>query len=220
MIESIQKDLLKDISSWFEILEEISKNTTDTSGLPKLEVSLRSGRMFSGSVIGLQKSTHQNILMLLEQADQQSKARVHLIQCEEVSAVSFVDPTVYLSIFSKPLISELEMKRKIKSVEERIEEATITKIAIDVSHASISEVERNHVVKLAETLPSIFNKLMKDNMAKSIILENISGIEIQLGKIAETKLENNILICIFSTNSEVYLSKQKEDLFLSIEKAL
>ena len=220
MIESIQKDLLKDISTWFEILEEISKNTTDTSGLPKLEVSLRSGRMFSGSVTGLQKSTHQNILMLLEQADQQSKARVHLIQCEEVSAVSFVDPTVYLSIFSKPIISELEMKRKVKSVEERIEEATITKIAIDVSHASISEVERNHVVKLAETLPSIFNILMKDNMAKSLILENITSIAIQVGEIAHTSLSNKLLTCVFEKDSDVFLSKQKEDLFLSIEKAL
>lgn len=220
MIKSFQKDLLKNISSWFEILEEMSKNTTDTSSLPKLEVSLRSGSMFSGSVIGLKKTSHENLLMMLEQVDIQSKARIHLIQCEEVCAVSFVDPTVYLSIFSKPIISELELKRKLKSIEERIEEATITKIAIDVSHASISEVERNHVVKLAETLPSIFNILMKDNMAKSLILENITSIAIQVGEIAHTSLSNKLLTCVFEKDSEVFLSKQKEDLFLSIEKAL
>lgn len=220
MIESYQKDLLKGISSWFEILEELSKNTTDTSGLPKLEVSLRSGRMFAGSVIGLKTSIEGNVLMLLEQAEIHSKARAHLIQCEEIAALSFVDPEVYLSIFSKSIISELELNRKSKIIEDEIEKILSTRIAISFHKESIKESDRSQILQLIQELPTIFRKLTKDTIGNSQITENVLDIEIRMGKTAETNLTKKHLICTFAKDSEVYLSKQKEALLHSIEKVL
>jgi len=222
VIESYQKDLLKNIYSWFEILEELSKNTTDTSSLPKLEVSLRSGRMFAGSVIGLKTSIEGNVLMLLEQADVLYNSRIHLIQCEEITSVSFIDPTTYLSIFSKEksIISELELKRKTKTVEDQLEQIASKRIYISLHTDSISETDRSHALKLIENLPKIIAQLQKDALGKELVTERIDGIEIQMGKTAETRLNDKLLICVFEKDTELFLSKQKEALLESIEKIL
>ena len=220
MIETYQKDLLKNIFSWLEILEEISKNTTDTSGLPKLEVSLNSGRTFAGSVIGLKTSIEGNILMLLEQADLYYNSRIHLIQCEEIAALSFVDPATYLSIFTKPIVSELELKRKAKIIEDHIKELTSTNIPISLLHESITESDRSQVLQLIQEFPSIFKKLITDNTSKKMVSESIIHINIQMDKTTGSQLNDKTLICTFEKNSEEFLSKQKEKLFHSIEKAL
>lgn len=220
LFESFQKDVLKNISTWFEILEEISKNTTDTSGLPKLEVSLRSGRMFSGSVIGLKKSVDENLVMLLEYPELHSRARIHLIKCEDICTLSFIDPDIFLSISSKekPVITEFELKRRVKAVEERIEQILSSHIPISINQ--VSESDRSRVADLTEELPAIFSKLIKDDTGKNLIQKSIVSIDIQLGKTAETNLNNKHLICIFAQDSELFLSKQKEILFHSIEKVL
>jgi len=220
VIETYQKDLLKNIFSWLEILEEISKNTTDTSGLPKLEVSLNSGRTFAGSVIGLKTSIEGNILMLLEQADLYYNSRIHLIQCEEIAALSFVDPATYLSIFTKPIVSELELKRKAKIIEDHIKELTSTNIPISLLHESITESDRSQVLQLIQEFPSIFKKLITDNTSKKMVSESIIHINIQMDKTTGSQLNDKTLICTFEKNSEEFLSKQKEKLFHSIEKAL
>jgi hypothetical protein len=219
VIANYQKNLLKNISTWIEILEEMSKNTTDTSGLPKLEVSLRSGRMYSGSVIGLKKSTDENFVLLWEQPDLHIKARVHLIQCEDITALSFVDPDTFVSIFSKPVVSELELKRKTKAIEDQIEEIVSKRISVSLS-SSITESDRSHVLQMIEVIPEIFKKLTEDNISKNAVSEQISEIEIQVDKTAGTILNKNQLICIFAKDSEVFLSRQKDALFNSIEKVL
>ncbi len=220
LLAPFQKDLLKNISTWLELLEELSKNTTDTSGLPKLEVSLRSGNLFSGSVVGLKRSVEENLLMLLEDAELHARPRLHLIQCEDITALSFVDPSVLLSLVSKdkPIVPELELKRRIKTIEDKIEEFVASRIPISLNQ--LSERDRNQAIQLIEELPSIFVKLMKDQIGKNILTESISSIEIQMGETATAKLNNKQLLCIFEKDSEIFLSKQKETLFNSIEKAL
>lgn len=219
MIATYQKDLLKRISSWLEILEEISKNTTDTSGLPKLEVSLRSGRLFSGSVIGLKKSTDENLLMLLEHAGLHAKERIHLILCEDITALSFIDPETCLSVFSKPVISELELKRKTKNIEDALEQIVSKRIPVLLDPA-IAESDRSHVLKLIQAFPEIFERLTADDISKNAVFGQISGIEIRVDKSPGTILNKKQLICIFAKDSEVFLSRQKEALFYSIEKVL
>ncbi len=219
VIANYQKNLLKNISTWLEILEEMSKNTTDTSGLPKLEVSLRSGRLYAGSVIGLKKSTNETFVMLLEHADLHTKSRIHLIQCEDIAALSFIDPDIYLSIFSKPIVSELELKRKLKVVEDELECILSKPIPVSLS-TSITESDRSHVLQMAEGFPEIFKKLTADDISKNLIFEQISDIEIQMDKTAGTILNKNKLICIFAKDSDIFLSRQKEALFYSIEKVL
>jgi hypothetical protein len=220
VIHSFQKDLLKNISAWLELLEEVAKNTTDTSGLPKLEVSLRSGKTFCGSVLGLKRSVDENLLMLSEEAEPQARQKLHLIQCEEISALSFIDPNVFLAIASnqQPVVSELEVKRKIKTIEDEIEQ--IVSARIPVSFDTVAEAYRSRALQLTETLPSIFSTLMSDGTGKELIPESISSIGIQVGKTAETHLNNKHLLCVFAKDSEVFLSKQKEALFHSIQKAL
>lgn len=220
MIESYQKNLLKNSFSWLEILEELSKNTTDTSSLPKLEVSLRSGRMFAGSVIGLKRSVGENLLMLLEYPELNSRARIHLIQCEDIAALSFVDPDVYLSIFSKPIISELELKRKTKTVEDQLDQIVSKRISISLHTDSMSETDRSHVLKLVENIPKIIEQLQKDALGKGLVAEQVDGIEIQMGNAAETRLTDKQLICVFEKDTELFLSKQKEALLESIERVL
>jgi len=222
MIESYQNDFLKDFTSWFEILVELSKNTSDTSSLPKLEVSLRSGRQYTGYVIGLKKSVQENVLMLLEDHTTTNKSSIHLLYCDEISVLTFTDPLNLMSLLEskKTAISELELKRRSQKVEEQIELSLSKKIPISLQYTTISEFDRNYIIQLIEALPQIFENISKDNLGKNQILESVDDIEILMGKTTETSLQNKILVCMFSNSSQIFISKQKETLLQSIEKVL
>lgn len=224
MIESYQKDLLKDFNSWFETLVEIANKTKDTSSLPKLEVSLRSGVRYLGNLIGFQKSENENknLLMLFEEADLYAKSGLHLVLCSEIVAISLVDPKSFLRAFSqeKSNVSELELRRKTKLVEEQLEQLTSQRFPISLILETISESDRNHVLQIVEVLTAIFESLTKEEMDKNIVLSNISSLEIQVSKTAQTTLENKHLTIVLSKTPDLILANEQKRLLDSIEKAL
>ncbi len=221
MIKSCQKDLLKGFTAWFETLVAIVNQAKDTSSLPKLEVSLRSGSRFTGSVIGFQKSENENLLMLLEEADLYYKSCVHLVLLSEIVSVSLIDPKTYLSIFSKerPIVSELELRRKTKLAEEHIK-AFAHHISVSLILESISEADRFHVLEMVETLPSIFEGLCKDETDRNIVVSNVASLEIQIGKTAKTTLKDKHLTIVLSKTPGLILADEQARLLDSIEKAL
>lgn len=222
MIESYQKDFLKGFTHWFEILVNKANNTKDTSGLPKLEVFLRSGNKFAGCVIGFQKSEFENLLMLLEEADLYSRSNVHLIHCTEIVAVSLVEPNSYLRIFSteKPIVSELELKRKAKSVEAQIVHTIGKGISIALLLDTISESDRHYVLQMLDSLPAIFESLCKDELGKTTVNSTIESIEIQVSKMAQTTLKYKCLMLYLNKTPDQNMTNEKDNLLYYIEKAL
>lgn len=222
MIGSYQKDLLKSFTNWFEILAYKANNTNDTSGLPKLEVFLRSGNKFAGCVIGFQKSEFENLLMLLEEPDLYSKSNVHLIHCAEIVAVSLVEPKNYLRFFSKtkPTVSELELKRKTKSVEDQIAQTAEKNISIALPLDTISETDRYYLFQMIGSLPAIFESLCKDKLGKTTVHSTIERIEIQVSKMAQTRLKDHCLMLHLNKIPEQNIEDEKDNLLYYIEKAL
>lgn len=222
MITSYQDYLFKDFSAWFSTLAEIATKSKETSSLPKLEVSLRSGSRFLGNVIGYQSLVQGSTLLLLEQADVYSRSNVHIIQCTEIVAISLVDPKTYLDIFlNQPtFVSELELKRRTKLVEDQLAEIVSGSLPINFLLSSITEENRSHVLQMIEALPSIFKSICKDDMGKKAVSLNVTNIEIHGAKINQTTLENKHLILALAKGVNLSGESEKEDLLQSIEKVL
>lgn len=222
MIASYQEHLFKDFSAWFNILSELATNTKETSSLPKLEVSLRSGNRFFGNVIGYQSSEQGGTLFLLEQADVYSKSNVHIVQCAEIIAISLNEPKTYLDIFlNRPaFVSELELKRKTKLVEDQLGQIVSRSLPITLLLSSMTEQNRSHVLQMVESLPSIFKNLCKDEMGKNAVAANITNIEIQGAKANQTTLENKHLTLALAKIPNLNGEREKDVLFHSIEKVL
>ncbi|WP_028980654.1 hypothetical protein [Sporocytophaga myxococcoides] len=222
MIASYQEHLFKDFSAWFNILSELATNTKETSSLPKLEVSLHSGNRFFGNVIGYQSSDQGGTLFLLEQADVYSKSNVHIVRCSEIIAISLIEPKTYLDIFiNQPVfVSELELKRKTKLVEDELLQIVSRSLPITLLLSSMTEQNRSHVLQMVEALPTIFKNLCKDEMGKNAIALNISNIEIQAAKTNQTTLENKQLTLALAKIANLSGEREKELLLHSIEKLL
>lgn len=222
MIASYQEHLFKDFSTWFSILSELATNTKETSGLPKLEVSLHSGNRFFGNVIGFQSSDQGSTLFLLEQADVYSKSSVHIVQCAEIIAISLVDPKTYLDIFlNRPaFVSDLELKRKTKLVEDQLEQIVSRSLPITLLLSSMTEQNRSHVLQMVEALPAIFKKLCKDDMGMNAVASNIRNIEVLVAKTNQTTLENKQLTLALAKITNQSGEREKDALLHSIEKML
>jgi hypothetical protein len=222
VIISYQEYLFKDFSAWFNILAEIATKSKETSSLLKLEVSLRSGNRFFGNVIGYQNLAQGSTLFLLEQADVYSKSNVHIIQCAEIVAISLVDPKTYLDIFlNQPtFVSELELKRRTKLVEDQLEQIVSGLLPINLLLSSITEENRSHVLQVIEALPVIFKSICKDDMGKKAVSLNVTSIDIRGAETNQTTLENKHLKLALAKRANLSGEREKEELLHSIEKVL
>ncbi len=222
MITSYQEYLFKDFSAWFNTLAEIATKSKETSSLPKLEVSLRSGNRFFGNVIGYHSLAQGSTLFLLEQADAYSRTNVHIIQCAEIVAISLVDPKTYLDIFfNQPtLVSELELKRRTKLVEEQLEQIVSGLLPINLLLSSITEENRSHVLQVIEALPIIFKSICKDDMGKKAVSLNVTSIDIHGAETNQTTLENKHLKLALAKRANLSGEREKEELLHFIEKVL
>ncbi|WP_299248984.1 hypothetical protein [uncultured Cytophaga sp.] len=222
LIESLQKDLLKDFSEWFDLLAEKSKNTTDTLSLPKLEVSLRSGRTFTGVIVGLKTSESDRLLMLLEHTSVQNKECVHLIQTQEIIALSFLDAHAMLAVLAddETIISNLDLKRKINQLEDSLEKLLSKRISISINFNDTTNKNKNRIVKIAELLPEFFGQLTKDSMGMQSVTANIEKVVLEVAEKSNTALQNKTLTIPFSHTAYVSFAIDKEAIIQSIELVL
>lgn len=224
MIEAYQKNLLKDFPTWFTALSDLAKCTQDTSSLPKLEVFLQSGNSVRGSIIGAQSVGQDELLMVLEVSEIDSRSKITLVHRSQVVSLSLLDPNAYLKLFSSPesnaIVGELELKRKAKTIEESLDKIVSSKTTLNLYLETLKEDQRGAVLRAIELLPAVFESLTAEDIGKQLVASSIKSVGIRTGTLAQSTLKEMHLMIEVTPQLTIPLHKEKERIIQSIEKLL
>ncbi len=224
IIDQYKNALFKSLSSWFSELAVLAEQTDDSSNLPRLELSLRSGQVIRGSILQVQQTAHEQWLMLLGLADVYTKSELTFLSGNEVVALTLLEPEKYLKQFvvtpDPKQVGELELKRAVQHIESELEKTLQLSIPIQLSGNGIPEQARWDVLRTVGFLPSLFSAIGSDKLGKKQIRENITAIRIEAADKNQTLLEQKTLVMRLKSPLSVSVTKEKERLKTEIEQLL
>jgi hypothetical protein len=224
MIASYKKNLFKDFSSWFTELTDLAQNTEDNSSLPKLELLLHTGNTLRGSIIHSRKTGNEHLLMILGIPDSYSKSEITLVSSSQVAALTLVEPSHYLKFFAAPennaIVGSLELKRAIKNSEAELEKIVEEKIQLLLDVDAFPENSRGDLLRTIGYLPAIFETLTADELGKKLVQNTIKNIQITIGTINGTTLNEQTLQLEILSPLSILESKEKERIKTAIENLL
>ncbi|WP_417941359.1 hypothetical protein [Flavobacterium sp. RS13.1] len=220
IIESYKKNLFIEFSGWFIKLADFADKAEDVYSLPKLELVLHTGNVIRGCIIGYDRTRQEKLLMVIGIPDSNQKSEVTLVPGSQVAAITFMDANETLRILEpNATISELELKRTAKKVEEDLEKCTASKINLILETDGYPEENRMLVLETIKFLPSIFESLTNDELGKKAVAENIEKIKISIAEADSTILENKELQITVSVGYK-FPHKEKERIKKEIESVL
>ncbi|MFB9109864.1 hypothetical protein [Flavobacterium gyeonganense] len=218
MIASYKKNLFIEFPGWFIKLADFADRADDVYSLPKIELVLHTGNLIRGCIIGYDRTQPEKLLMVMGIPDSDPKPEITLVSGSQVAAISFIDANETLRILEpNATISELELKRTAKKVEEDLEKGITSKINLILD--SYPEENRKLVLDTIKFLPSIFESLTNDELGKKAVAENIENIKISIAEADSAILENKELQITVSAGYK-FPHKEKERLKKEIENVL
>lgn len=202
-----------------------AEHINESSGLPKLELSLHNGRSLYGHVIKYQTFDLEHYVWLQESSDAETRPIVTFLGIKEICAISFIDFNHYLSVLElqTPVkeVGILELKRSIKSTEEQLLQLFEHETPIEVDIEALSDRQRIDVQKVLGILPKIFKSIMSDPLSINLTKSAINLIHLYPSEIPKgASLENKALSIYISSNTTLILAKLKDQLKAEIEALL
>lgn len=223
-INTYKEVLFKNFNNWFSELARLAEQTDDNSDLPKLELSLRSGHVIRGSLLKVQDSAHDQLLMILGLLDPYTKSEITFVSSSEVVALTLLEPEVYVKRLSVPAdhktVGTLELKRAVKNIEQEIEKVLQSPLALSIEVDSIPETNRWDVLRTLGFLPSLLTHVASDELGKKLVKENISTISIKTATTNQTSLQEKTLTLSIASPLTIPVAKEKERLTKEIESVL
>ncbi len=215
---------LKSFSAWFAELAKLAEQSDDNSGLPKLELSLRSGHVVRGCILRMQENTPGQMLLVWGVPDTYTKSEISFVPAGEVVAFTILEPETSLKQLIAPgdqkAVGVLELKRAARNVEAELEKLLQFHISLLLNADAFPEQARWDVLRTIGLLPGVLSQVAADDLGKQLVKDRISAISILVTAGNSTQLDKNILTLGIATPLALPVAKEKERIKREIENVL
>lgn len=223
-IDHLKAIPLRTFSAWFSELAKLAERSDDNSGLPKLELSLRSGHVVRGCILGIQENAHDQMLMVWCFPDPYTKSEISFVPAGEVIAFTILEPETSLKQLMAPgdqkAVGALELKRAARNVEAELEKVLQFRIALQLNVDAFPGQARWDVLRTIGLLPGVLSSVAVDDLGRKLVRERISAISILVTGSNSSRLDKNMLILSIATPLAIPVASEKERLKKEIEDLL
>ena len=213
------------ISAWVCQMAEIAEKAEDSSGLPKLELLLRSGNLLRGHILKVEKHEEETIVVVVNLEDNyNNSSNITFFPEKEVIAFTLLESEVYLKHHVMPALSQsvgnLELKRAVREIQDKIQAITASRVNLQADTTAVPEDARWEVLQVLETLPEIMEKLLADELGKEMLLKKVENITVSTADKARTRLEDKTLKIEIKTPFKGPISAEKDRILSEVETLL